>query len=265
MSNWLHHLPVLWMAFVIFGAVYLIAAGIYGIVMVLATAERTRAFKAISPGMLPPLGVIFGLFVAFLAAQVWHDFDQAHTAVNNEASALRDVVLLASSFPGEPEARLRALVRRHIHEAVTQEWPAMAQQRATLTRIPGPLAEALRLTLDLTPQGNGQVNAQRNMAEKLENALDARRHRIIVSGSRINGVKWAGLLIQAICMLFAIAMVHCENRGTAAISMALFATAAAVCMLLIASHDRPFTGEISAGPGVLLQVMPEELKPTPGP
>ena len=26
---------------------------------------RGRAFKAISPGMLPPLGIIFGLFVAF--------------------------------------------------------------------------------------------------------------------------------------------------------------------------------------------------------
>ena len=31
----------------------------------LAKGERGRAFKAISPGMLPPLGIIFGLFVAF--------------------------------------------------------------------------------------------------------------------------------------------------------------------------------------------------------
>jgi hypothetical protein len=33
--------------------------------------ERARrAFKAISAGMLPPLGIVFGLFVAFIAAQV---------------------------------------------------------------------------------------------------------------------------------------------------------------------------------------------------
>jgi hypothetical protein len=31
----------------------------------LAKGELGRAFKAISPGMLPPLGIIFGLFVAF--------------------------------------------------------------------------------------------------------------------------------------------------------------------------------------------------------
>jgi uncharacterized protein YqgC (DUF456 family) len=30
--------------------------------------------------MLPPLGIIFGLFVAFTAAQVWNDNERANTA-----------------------------------------------------------------------------------------------------------------------------------------------------------------------------------------
>jgi len=37
----------------------------------LAVDERASAFKALSPGILPPLGVIFGLLVGFIAAQVW--------------------------------------------------------------------------------------------------------------------------------------------------------------------------------------------------
>jgi hypothetical protein len=41
------------------------------------------------------------------------------------------------------------------------------------------------------------------------------------------------------------------------IAMGLFATGVAVSVLLIASHDRPFTGEISVGPDPLLQVLPE--------
>ena len=53
--------------------------------------------------MLPPLGIIFGLFVAFTAAQVWTDNDRANVAVDREASALRAVVVLAAAFPGEPE------------------------------------------------------------------------------------------------------------------------------------------------------------------
>ena len=47
---------------------YLVTVAIYVVVMVLAVGERARSFKAISPGMLPPLGIIFGLLVGFTAA-----------------------------------------------------------------------------------------------------------------------------------------------------------------------------------------------------
>ena len=87
-------------------------------------------------GCYPPLGIIFGLLVGFVAVQVWNDFDRAKIAVASEASALRGVVLLADSFPEEQRSRLRSLVNRHIEEAVYQEWPAMAEQRATLARLP---------------------------------------------------------------------------------------------------------------------------------
>ena len=61
MGDWLLNLPIPWMALVIFGAVYLLAAAIYLTVIRLAVDARARAFKAVSPGMLPPLGIIFGL------------------------------------------------------------------------------------------------------------------------------------------------------------------------------------------------------------
>ena len=229
----------------------------YGLVTALAKGERARAFKAISPGMLPPLGIIFGLFVAFTAAQVWSDNERANAAVDREASALRAVVVLAAAFPGEPESRLRDLIRRHIEQAATQEWPMMAQGTATLRFTPPLLAEALQLTLALTSNSEGQKTAQREIATALETAFDARRQRIIISQSQVNLVKWLCLFVQAAAALFAIAMIHSDNRIASAITVGLFATGVAASVLLIAAHDRPFTGEISVGPGPLLQVMPD--------
>ena len=103
MSDWLHSLPVAWMALLVFGVTYLLAAAIYAVVAVLSVGERARSFKAISPGLLPPLGIIFGLFVVFTAAQVWTDNEKARTEIDREASALRSVVILATSFPRESE------------------------------------------------------------------------------------------------------------------------------------------------------------------
>jgi Protein of unknown function (DUF4239) len=256
-GDWLLELPVVWMGALVLGLTYLITVGIYLLVTTLAVGDRARAFKAISPGILPPLSVVFALLVGFLAAQVWSEADRAGGAVNREASALRAAVLLGAAFPGEPETRLRELIHDYIQDAASQEWPAMARHSATLTLAPPKLAEALRLALSLTPQRDGQVAAQREMVASLQSALDARRQRIILSRSSINWVKWTVLLVQAGLTLLTIAMVHCDNRLANRIVLAIFSTGVGVAILLIAAHSRPFTGDVSVRPAVLLQVMPE--------
>jgi len=108
---------------------------VYWVVTRLTVNDRARAFKALSPGMLPPLGILFALLVGFIAVEVWNNYDKAKLAVVSEASALRAVVLLAETFPDEQKTRIHALIDRHIEDAINKEWPAMAQQRATLSTL----------------------------------------------------------------------------------------------------------------------------------
>lgn len=187
MSEWLLNLPVLWMAVVVFAANYLLTAGIYWVVTRLAVNDRAKAFKAISPGMLPPLGIR--------------------------------------------------------HQATFSSLRAMH------------LIELLHDTLTLKPADDSQRMAQPEMMRAIHTALDARRQRIVVSQSAVGTVKWAGILLQAVCTLIAIAMVHSDNRLSCAIAMTLFATGVALSLLLIAAYSRPFTGEISVRPDLLKQVM----------
>ena len=249
------NLPVAWMAVVVFGATYLITGGIYLLVTKLAVNERARAFKAVSPGMLPPLGILFALLVGFIAVEVWSNYDKAKAAVATEASALRAVVLLAGTFPDEQRARIYALINSHIEESVNKEWPEMAQRRATLSTLPTALIEELHDTLALKPADDSQRAAQLEMVKALHTALDARRQRIVISESALGPVKWVGILLQGLCTLVAIAMVHSDNRIACAITLTLFATGIALSMLLIAAYSRPFT---SVGPELLKQVIASE-------
>jgi hypothetical protein len=81
MGDWFFSLSVPWMALVIFLATYLIAGSVDLVVTRLAVNERAKGFKAVSPGMLPPLGILFALLVGFIAVEVWGNFDKAKTAV----------------------------------------------------------------------------------------------------------------------------------------------------------------------------------------
>ena len=134
----------------------------------------------------------------------------------------------------------------------------MARQTATFRTTPVALDEALQLVVTMTPQGAGQQTAQREIISALGTAVDARLQRITISQLQVNPVRWWCLHLLAVCELLAIAIVHCDNRLTSAIALGLFATGFAASVLLIAAHDRPFTGQISISPAPLLQIMPGE-------
>jgi hypothetical protein len=138
---------------------------------------------------------------------------------------------------------------------VNQEWPEMAHQQATLSPLPTALIEALHEALALKHADDSQRTAQPEMVRALHTALDARRQRIVISESSVGAVKWAAILLQGLCTLVAIAMVHSDNRLTCAITLTLFATGIALSVLLIAAYSRPFT---SVGPELLKQVIASE-------
>jgi hypothetical protein len=133
----------------------------------------------------------------------------------------------------------------------------MQKESASLRATSPALNDAMQLALSLTPKSDGQIVAQREMVTALENALDARRQRLILSGSGVNWIKWTCLLTQAVFLLIAIAIAHIENRVAAAVAMSIFSAGVVVSVALIASHDRPFSGSISIKPDVLMQVRPD--------
>ena len=243
------------MALIIFAGTYLTAAIILGVVTGLARGERARAFKGLSPGMLPPLGIIFGLLVGFIAAQVWSDFEKAKIAVVTEASALRTIVLLSEAFPEDQQAQIRSRIREHIDIAVSQEWPAMSRQKASLASFPASCSRPLKRRCPCR-----QLMTDKNWLRGRSSPIWSRPSTPAASASspanrRVSRLKWAGLLLQGLCTLVAIAMVHSDNRTTCAIALTLFATGIAMSILLIGCYSRPFTGEISVGHELLDQVM----------
>jgi hypothetical protein len=255
MGEWLLHLPVVWMGLVIFAGTYLIAATIFW-----SATRLNERVRVVDPGLLSPLGVVFGLLVVFTAAQVWGDLERGGNAVATEANALREVVLLGDGLPENEASDLRALVSRHIAKSATEEWPAMAQGHANLAMPSAALREALQEALTFPTVNDAQRTAQREIVSALLNVLEARRQRIVISQSTVNPIKWFGLLLTGLCVLIAITLVHLDNRRNCGIALALFATGMAVSLLLIASHSRPFTGEISVGPDLLWQIPVHDVR-----
>jgi len=242
----------------VFGVCYMLAVAIFCLAAMLSRRAVAQDLKSVVPVTLTPLGVILGLVMVFLASRVWTNVDRAGEYVGQEAGALRETVLLADSLPPEVRTSVRQAIQRHLHFVESEEWPAMARRQASLRSIAVGLVEALSAVLSFAPVQINQQLAQQRAVVAIEHALEARRNRIRLSQAEIAPIQWIVIIVLAVLIQITLAMIHIGNRLAMAITMFIFSTAIAVCLVLLTVYDRPFgAGGFVTRPTVLRDIMPE--------
>jgi hypothetical protein len=197
--------------------------------------------NATTPAMLTPLGVIAGLLIAFLSARVWSNVDRANAFVAQEANEVREAILLSASLPVDPRTAVRDGMRRYVQFVEQDDWPAMLAGRANLVLPPPGLPETLTGLLAYDPRHAGEQVAQRDIAHAIELTLEARRNRILLSQASISVPQWIAILVLDALILLTIAMLHVGRHATTAVSLFIFSTAVATCLVILMINDRPLT------------------------
>jgi len=169
MIAWFAQVPLVVLTAAVFLALYLAVVLILVVLLVVRRRGHDATLGPLSPGLMAPLGLIFGLLVGFLVADVWADRARAASAVSQEASALRDIDLLAGAFPAS-QPQVRQLLREQIDNYVATEWPQMSAGQATLVVAPAQLVQAHSLVLSLPIATDGQRVAQNQLVETIDRA-----------------------------------------------------------------------------------------------
>jgi hypothetical protein len=243
-------------ALVVFGACYMLTAAIFCLAAILSRRAIAKDLKGVAP-VLTPLCIILGLLIGFLAARVWANLDRANQFVGQEAGALRETILLTDALPSDVRTGVRQAVKKHLDFIESKEWPAMASGRANLQSIAVGLAEAMTALLSFTPVQSNQQLAQQRALVAIEQALEARRNRVLLSQADIATIQWIVIIGLAVLTLITMAMVLIEERLAMAITMFIYSTGIAACLVLLMVYDRPFgIGGFVIQPTVFRDIMP---------
>jgi hypothetical protein len=109
---WIESQPTASIALLVFAFSYLVAAAIFLATMVISRWRIAGDLKGMTPVMLTPLSVIVGLLIAFLASRVWTNIDRATAFIAQEASAIRETILLSDALPETTRAAVRSAIVR---------------------------------------------------------------------------------------------------------------------------------------------------------
>ncbi|WP_024513436.1 DUF4239 domain-containing protein [Bradyrhizobium sp. ARR65] len=249
---WIEAQPAIVIALITFGACYLCAAIVFVIARVSVSKPIANELKATTPVMLTPLSVLTGLVIAFVASRTWTNFDHATAILRDEVRNIEEIVTLAERLPQNVQTEIRHAIGQYL-QFTKDEWPAMLAGSAKMrTSVPG-LTDAMSTILSFVPQNPGQQIAQQRTLVAIEQAIDARRNRILLSEASVLPMQWIVIVALGTLMLVTVAIVHIDRPPAMAVNLFILSTAVAVCLVLLLVNDRPFsTGGFEIRPGSLL-------------
>ncbi|TDR89689.1 DUF4239 domain-containing protein [Enterovirga rhinocerotis] len=195
-------------------------------------------------------GGLFALIVAFSAAGIWNDAVAARNAVQREADAVENAMVLAATLPADAQATIGGSLRAYLREVVAVDWPAMKlstpQEDPVFERAEAHLLSAI--TLVSREASTGSPTTYTPLLNQLLDIRHARLARIAASNAGITWAQWIAMWLISTATLLAI--LFCNNHAFRMQIVAghIYVVVVSAAYFVILAHDRPFIGQISIEP-----------------
>jgi hypothetical protein len=220
--------------------------------------QQLELDSALTSSVYGTLGTTYAVLVAFVVSGVWQSFSTAKTAVNSEANALADLLLVIGSISAERTGRTRASAKAYV-QSVIERWDLL--ERATRDKRPAEeinLDTSLALVRSVLAIKPGDACELVLYAQALDLTgiwLDGRRTRLRSARGNTAGALW-GLLIAGAFVLFAFHGLFVTHAWVVwAVLLLGYSLIVGLAFYLIFSLDSPFTGRLSAGPEPFLWLL----------
>jgi Protein of unknown function (DUF4239) len=200
------------------------------------------------------IGVMYAVLLGFTAIIVWERYDQAQTAVQNEANELGDLAGDAQAFPDDFRKEVDAKLRSYIRLVTEKEWPAMAENKPSLETV-NAFNELRQTYRQFTPQTERERIWFTQSVTSLNQLNDYRRLRLL--GNRSTGipnVMWVVLLGAGVVTISFSFLFGTRNTTAQLLMTAGLALTVSLVLLSIVALERPFSGIAPIQPNAFNQL-----------
>ena len=187
------------------------------------------------------LGVVYAVLLGFVTIAVWEDFEMARITTDSEANELAELFWLAREFP-EPEGeQLQELTRSYAKVVIDEEWPLMAQGRASPRAWE--LTDEMRSTVsEFEPNSDAEQVLYDQGITLVHDLVDQRRLRLFEAGGGIPHVLWLVLVVGGMIVVGFTYLFGLENTRSHRLMIASLAAIIALVIVTIYALDHPYAG-----------------------
>lgn len=205
----------------------------------------------IRDSLINTCGGLFALIVAFSAAGIWNDAVAARNAVQREADAVENAMVLSVSLPAEAQSTIGEGLKAYLRDVVAVDWPAMAKGTPLDDAIFDRSEKHLLAAIDLLSRQHASLSGLATYTPLLNQLLEvrhARLARIAASNSGITWAQWIAMWLISTATLFAIILCNSHAFRMQIVAAHIYVVVVSAAYFVILAHDRPFIGHISVQP-----------------
>jgi hypothetical protein len=202
-------------------------------------AKRFQARAGVVAPFCVLIGLLFVLFTALLAQDIWNPARKQNLQVSQqrEAAVLQNLQQLATALGSNGE-QMRESIQQYI-EAILMEKQALQKHQA----LTGDAQQALQqlVTAILNPPFSSRPHleaAQTAMLENYRELQTARTVRMHTEAYVVDIYKWSAVIVLGLLTQLALALVHIEARRAQAAALTIFTLALIVTLLVLALAER---------------------------
>jgi Protein of unknown function (DUF4239) len=236
-----------------------VAVGGLVLVQRLVSTERRKQQNDVAGFIYAVLGVSYAVLLGLMLIAVWEQWNAAEAVASDEANELAGIFWFAHALP-QPEGRhIQELARSYAQVVVEEEWPLMAQGRAspkawaTLDELRGAILGLDPITgAQQVPYSQARYN---EMLEQLHGLGDARRERLLAASDGLPTILWVVLIGGGVITIAFTYLFGLDNNVIHILMVAALAMILSLSLFTIAALDYPFQGDVRIHPAAFEQVL----------
>ena len=241
MADFYYSLPIWLATILVLGVALAVGFGSSTGVRTIFRLKTTEQETHIAITMMQLVAAYIGILLAFTGVEVWQDFQNAQTALHQEAATASELYRDLATYGPETGAA-RAELRVYIASIVHTEWPLLQEGKGRKSAATE--AALVRLFEEF---GKIRPNDQRDGAiyaesfSKMNDLVVLRRNRLIDSQTGVPFILWAVGLVGSI-LTVSYASSFASGRYNIAMIGGISVTLGLI-FLFILTVDNPFKGE----------------------
>jgi len=200
------------------------------------TASFWQRCGGVGHELTATVALIFGLYSAFLAEDVWTTHDKARAAVLREDAAIRVLLRIAESV-GSEGGRLRELLVNYGRESTASDWMNELDHPATLGIIRSLLHEGL-----FGAVVKARPEVQRTTMDALMEVRAGHLDRVALATATAGEGKWSAVFLFGVLTQIALVATHLGKTRASVLAVTLFSIGMTISMMIILQFSQPFHG-----------------------